>query len=107
VRAVRVLLFRLKLKGPGVHTTPSRAVWPVAATNGLASLVPAEEAQIYNRLDFEAVAAMHSDDLSEVALTKADAVSSCLGVPFNPGDHVHLKQATSRNSSGPRRKQSN
>ena len=76
-----------------MHTTPSRAVWPVATTNGLASVVSAEEAQIYNRADYEALAAIRIGDLAEVANTKLAAVSSRLGVPFNPGDHVHLKQA--------------
>jgi len=95
------LLFRLKLKGPGVHTTPSRAVWPVATTNGLASVVPAEEAQIYNRVDYIALAAIRIGDLAEVANTKLAAVSSRLGVFLIQGIMSISSKPTSRSSCGP------
>jgi hypothetical protein len=69
---------------------PSHTVWTVAKSNGKAALLPDELAQVYDRVDLQAVEYMRALQLSSDADTGFRSVKRRLGTGLAAGETLHL-----------------
>jgi hypothetical protein len=70
--------------GSALYLSPSRATWSAAQSAGLAALLPADQAKLFARLDFNTVAEISADeDLHE---TLRALVSECVRAQY---DHAN------------------
>jgi hypothetical protein len=72
---------------------PSRGVWTAAKTNGDAALLGTEEAQVYNRLDYEGEKYLDVTDLLVAAEDECYGAQARLTVKLRPGETLKLKTA--------------
>jgi len=70
--------------------SPSRAVWSVAKANGKVALLSEREAEIYDRLDSEAIAEALSDDRQNIALTTLQSQAIRLNIRLDSGATINL-----------------
>jgi hypothetical protein len=73
--------------------SPSRAVWSVAKTNGKVALLSEREAEIYDRLDSEAIAEALSDDRQNIALTTLQSQAIRLNSRLDSGATIKVPAA--------------
>ena len=69
---------------------PSHTVWTVAKSNGKAALLPDDLAQVYDRVDLQAVEYMRALQLSSDADTRFRSVKHRLGTGLATGEILHL-----------------
>ena len=70
--------------GSALYLSPSRATWSASQSAGLAALLPADQAKLFARLDFNTVAETNADeDLHETLRT---LVSECVRAQY---DHAN------------------
>jgi hypothetical protein len=70
--------------GSALYLSPSRATWSAAQSAGLAALLPADQAKLFARLDYNTVAEISADeDLHETLRT---LVSQCVRTQY---DHAN------------------
>lgn len=74
-------------------TTPERAAWAVATTNGTVALLPDNVAEMYQRLDLEADQENKAQDDVNTAGVDLNAISARLGLSLDPGTTLHLSTA--------------
>ncbi len=72
---------------------PSHTVWTVAKSNGKAALLPDGLAQVYDRVDLQAVEYMRALQLSSDADTRLRSVKQRLGIRLAAGETLHLSAA--------------
>jgi hypothetical protein len=69
---------------------PSHTVWTVAKSNGKAALLPDNLAQVYDRVDLQAVEYMRALQRSSDADTRLRSVKQRLGTRLAAGETLHL-----------------
>jgi hypothetical protein len=79
--------------GDKYSTVPSHGVWAVAQATGTVDLLPKQQAQIYNRLDFEAAEAIRIEGLNDVNSLSLGGVLRTLKIDLRPGSTVRLTPA--------------
>ncbi|HEY4008964.1 MAG TPA: hypothetical protein VGM11_02350 [Acidobacteriaceae bacterium] len=76
----------------GMHA-PSRSVWSVAKSSGKVELLPENLAEVFDRVDNEAV---HFNDLVQTSVSAGERISSFkerVGSPLDTGETIHLTLA--------------
>jgi hypothetical protein len=69
---------------------PEDATWPAAKASGLVAVLPNQEVEVWDRVDFLAQRAMREGDEWDKASDHLHAVADRLGISVDPGATVHV-----------------